>query len=87
MPQDHVEVVVSLSLLKCHNMVNQSLLVPASLNTKHPFGTRWQDKWGNIRGYSVSAFGPHIKPHGSEEASKSSGGVLIAPKILGVRAN
>lgn len=35
----------------------------------------------------MSAFGPHIKPHGSEEASKSSGGVLIAPKILGVRAN
>lgn len=42
---------------------------------------------GKRRGYSVSAFGPHIKPHGSEEASKSSGGVLIAPKILRVRAN
>ena len=38
MPHDRVEVVVSLSLLTCHNMVNQSLLISARLNTKHPRG-------------------------------------------------
>ena len=52
-----------------------------------PFGTRWQGKWEDIRGYTVSAFGPLTKPHGSEEASKGSGGILNAPKILRVKAN
>lgn len=51
-----------------------------------PFGTRWQGKWEDVRGYSVCIRSPHIKPHGSEEVSKSSGGVFIAPKMW-VRAH
>lgn len=38
MPQDQVKAVMPLNLLTHHNMVNQSLLVSASLNTKHPTG-------------------------------------------------
>lgn len=47
-----------------------------------PLGTRWQSKWEGIRGHNVCTWSLHIKPHGSEEASKSSGGVLLAPKML-----
>lgn len=35
MPHDWIEVVVSLSLSTCHNMINHSLLISAGLNTKH----------------------------------------------------
>lgn len=38
---------------------------------------------GRFKGlWCVCIQSPHIKPHGSEEASKSSSGVLVAPKTL-----
>lgn len=61
-----VEVVVSLSLLTCHSMVNQSphFSQPQHKTLKRdtlklvPFGTRWQGKWEDTRVNSVSAFSP-----------------------------
>lgn len=46
MLQDLIEVVVSFSLSICYNTDNQSLLISASLNTKHPtwFHLEWDDR-------------------------------------------
>lgn len=49
-----------------------------SFNLLVPFGTRWPGQEGRYLGlWCVCIQSPHIKPHGSEEASKSSSGVLL----------
>lgn len=73
MPHDQAEVVVSSSLSACHNMVNQSLLFSAGLNTKHPRGIHssyWfhlepggQGKRKDTRGRVKSAFSPLTESH------------------------
>lgn len=99
MPHDQVEVVVSLSLSAHHHVVSQSLFISASLNTKPPTGmhsTCWFyfELGGKVRGrvlevgYVVSAFSPLTQSYMNlGEASKSSGGFLVAPKTLWVTAS
>lgn len=92
MPRDQAEGVVSSSLQHVTTWSTRvSSFQPVSTqNTQegciHLTGSTWNQGAGQEERYTGPCYvclqSPHRKPHGSEESSRSSGGVLIVPDIM-----
>lgn len=92
MPRDQAEGVVSSSLQHVTTWSTRvSSFQPVSTqNTQegctHLTGSTWNQGAGQEERYKGPCYvclqSPHRNPHGSEESSRSSGGILIVPDIM-----